>query len=225
MRAANDPRGMMNAFRRRIAYSSRRRAVHAICAAGTTLALAAPSAQAEPAARSALPCPDQTLEQPFLPWHDFAHYVLAPQGTFETLTAWHLSGAFRVRDNETFYVHGNYEQWSLALPPGSSATSPAICVSVEHPVIRLFVRNAGSATSALRVEVLFKDISGERRAAVIGELVAGEMWAPTLQMPLLANGLALTSDNKAMIALRFTPLGLGGDWRIDDVYADPYRKG
>ncbi len=203
----------------------RRRTVHAICAAGTALALTAPSAHGGPAATSAPACPDQTLEQPFLPWHDPAHYALAPEGTFEALTAWDLSGGFRVRDNESFYVHAGHDQWSLALPPGSSATSPAICVGVEHPVIRLFARNAGSTTSSLRVEVLFQDTSGEGRSAVIGELLAGEMWAPTLQMPLLVNGLALTSNNEAMVALRFTPLGAGGDWRIDDVYVDPYRKG
>lgn len=208
--------------------SRRRRSIHAICVAAITCALGAPSAQAESLATTSAGCAEQKLTQPFKRFLDPAFYTLAPQGTFEKLTDWNLSGASRTLGNESFYVNSDDDRWSLALPPGSAATSPPICVGVEHPIIRLFARNAGSPTSKLRVQVLFKDVAGHVSSATIGdldELTSGKAWAPTPQMALLVNGLALSSDNQAFIRLRFDPRGKGGDWQIDDVYVDPYRKG
>ena len=161
----------------------------------------------------------------FKPWADFAYYALVREGTFERLTAWRLADAVRTLDNETFHVNGDRDRWSLSLPPGSSATSPSMCVGVEHPVIRFFARNPGAATSTLRVHVLYEDATGSSRSALIAELAAGGTWAPTPQIVLVANGFALSSGNQADIRLRFSPTGSSGDWRIDGVHVDPYRKG
>jgi hypothetical protein len=148
-----------------------------------------------------------------------------PGGTFEQPSAWNLSGAVRVRGNETFYLNGADHRWSLSLLSGTSATSPDICVGVEHPVIRFVASNMGSTQSRLRVEVLYRDVSGTNRSALIGELLGGPKWAPSARLPLVVNGLALSSGGQAFIRLRFTATGSGGDWRIDGVHVDPYRKG
>jgi hypothetical protein len=44
-------------------------------------------------------------------------------------------------------------------------------------------------------------------------------------MPIVANLLPLLPGDHTPVAFRFTPVGLGGDWRIDDLYVDPYRRG
>ncbi len=170
-------------------------------------------------------CPDEALSQVFLPWVDPGFYDLVPQGTCEKLTDWDLTDAVRVQDNETFHVNDEDDRWSLSLPPGSSATSPSLCVGVEHPVFRLFARNRGSATSTLRVEVLYRDATGTSQSAVIAELLAGRVWGPTSQLPVLVNVLALSSSNPAFVNIRFSTTDDDGDWRIDDLYVDPYRKG
>jgi hypothetical protein len=185
-----------------------------------------PSAQAGPLVASAPDCNPQVWEKPFLPWADPASYVLAPTGTLESARDWTLDGgADRVRGNETFYVHGADEAWSLALPPGSSATTAPICVGLDHPTLRFFARNDGSRLSTLVVEVRFEDAAGEVRSLTIGALVGGPCWQPSPPLPVVANLLPLLPGERTPVEFRFRPLGGGGSWRIDDVYVDPWRHG
>jgi hypothetical protein len=144
-------------------------------------------------------CPDQPLSQPFAP-----------------------CAAVR-SGNESFHVAGADDANALRLPDGSSATTPPLCVGVEHPTVRFFARNTGSPLSLLAVSVRFRGIDGLLDSLPIGTVVAGRDWQPTLPMPVVANLLALTSGQE--VSFRFTPVGLFGGWSIDDVYVDPYRKG
>jgi hypothetical protein len=187
------------------------------------LAVASP-AQAGVLVSSATNCATETVEQPFLRWADAASYSLAPGGNFEAGAAgWALRGAAAVKSgNEPFYAHAAGESSSLALPAGSSATSPAVCVSVGHPTLRLFVRNGGSFLSALKVDVLFESSTGQVLSAPIA-VVTGGAWAPSLPLPIVANLLPLLPNEQTAVAFRFTPV-LGGDWRIDDVYVDPWNR-
>lgn len=183
------------------------------------------SAQAESIAAAEGGCGSQVVEQPFLRWADVASYVLAPNGTVESGASWQLEGgAARVRGNETHYVHSRGDSSSLALPPGSSATTAPICVGIEHPTLRFLARNRGSLLSSLAVEVLFTDATGTHRAVPIGAVVGGASWQPTLPLPVVANLLSLMQDGRIDVAFRFTPVG-AGDWSIDDVYVDPFRHG
>ena len=184
----------------------------------------AASAQAGLLVQSVGPCEDRTLEQPFKRWLDPASYALVAGGTFESASHdWSLSQASRVMGNETFYVHGAGDKWSLSLPAGSSATSPSTCVGLGDPTLRLFARNTGSLLSTLKVEVLFEDSTGQVRSLVIGLLAGTGSWQPTLPLPVLANLLPLLPNDNTAVAFRFTPQGIGGSWRIDDVYVDPWR--
>ena len=188
--------------------------------------VAAPSAQAGPLVASADDCEAQELSQPFMPWVDPAHYVLAPDGGFEEGgSSWSLDdGAAVVSGNESYSVRDAGDSHSLKLPSGSSATSATMCVGLEHPTLRIFARNTGSAFSALKVEVHFEDAAGEVHSLTIGTVGAGRTWQPTQQMVIGANLLALLPDEKTPVAFEFTPLGTGGNWQIDDVYVDPYRR-
>ncbi len=171
-------------------------------------------------------CPDQHLERPFLPWLDPASYVLVPNGGVERgASGWTLDGGARVVDgNESFNVGGDDDDHSLALPSGAAATSPSLCIGVEHPTVRLFARNTGSPTSTLAVAVVFRDLEGEPRSLPVGLVTAGADWQPTVPLPLLANLLAVLPAGQ-QAAIRLTPADDGGEWTVDDVYIDPYSKG
>ena len=179
------------------------------------LALAA-LALAFPSGARAAGCSEQPSAQTFLPWLDVAWYVPAPDGGLEGGgSGWDLSGGAAVVDGNQPYFDG---ERSLALPGGSSATTAPMCIGIEHPTIRLFARNTGSPLSALAVSVVFRGPLGGRQELPIGVISAGERWAPTAVMPLVAN---LLSDRAAF---RFTSLDDRGEWTIDDVYVDPYNK-
>jgi hypothetical protein len=193
-----------------------------VVAGVAALTISAP-AQAGVLVSSATNCDEQVYEQPFLQWADPANYVLAPSGTFEEGSgSWDLDGGASVSvGDEPFDVHGAGEVMGLGLPPGSSAMTGPMCVGLEHPTLRLFARNSGSLLSTMKVEVLFEDASGGVHALPIGLLIARQ-WQPTIAMPILVNLLPLLPGEKTAVAFRFTPNG--GNWRIDDVYVDPYRS-
>jgi hypothetical protein len=175
---------------------------------------------AVPAQARAAGCPSQPVTQTFLPWLDPAWYVPAPGGDVEGGgEAWALSGGAAVADgNEPFLAGAR----SLALPAGSSATTAPMCVGIEHPTVRLFARNTGDPASLLAVSVVFRDPLGLRHTLPVGAVAAGSEWAPTPVMPVVANLLSLLGDQD--VSFRFAPVG-NGEWAIDDVWVDPYKKG
>jgi hypothetical protein len=124
--------------------------------AGALVVLA--SASASPARAgdgSLLGCGHQPVH-PFLQWLDPLPYTLLPGADFESGAAgWTLTGGARVADgNEPFYVTRGSDSHSL-LPPGSSATSPAMCVGLVLPVVRFF----SSGGSALTLNGLTSEIA------------------------------------------------------------------
>jgi len=202
----------------------------ALVAAISSLALsvlAVPVAQAN--VLSLLPgsCGNQPASKPFAQWGDTANYTLVPGGAFEPGSPpWMLSrGAAVTPGNESYYVHGSGDQNSLSLPGGSSATSLAVCTSIHHPTARLFVKNSGSASSRLRVEVLYPGLLGGVQVARIAELSGTPAWKPTPKLPLtVTNLLATLSLDRTVIAYRFKPKDSLGQWSIDDVYLDPRMR-
>jgi hypothetical protein len=175
---------------------------------------------AAPAQARVAGCPSQPVTQTFLPWLDPAWYVPAPGGDVEGGSGeWDLSDGAAVTGGNEPYLAG---ERSLSLPAGSSATTAPMCVGVEHPTVRLFARNTGDPASLLTVSVVFRDVLGLRHTLPVGTVAAGRQWAPTPVMPVVANLLAVLGDQD--VAFRFAPVG-DGEWAIDDVYVDPYKKG
>jgi hypothetical protein len=172
-------------------------------------------------------CPDYPLERPFVRWLDPLNYTLAPNGGLEAgATSWRLQGGAQVvPGNESFYVGGPEDRSSLYLPASSSATTETTCVELIDPVVRLFVRNQGSLLGTLKVEALYKDAFGIDRAMTVGLVVGTPAWKPTLPIPILAQLThpPLVTDGHVDVAFRFTPVGPGSAWRIDDVYVDPFK--
>jgi hypothetical protein len=148
----------------------------------------------------------------------------APAGGFEAgAVGWTLTGsAATVAGNEPFYVGSATDHRSLALPAGSTATSPTVCIAVDHPTVRFFAVNTGAALSQLAVSVVFHAPDGTLRTLQVGQVTGGAGWAPTPVVPVLVDLLSLLGDQQ--VAFRFAPADSTGNWRIDDVYIDPYGK-
>ena len=200
-------RGAMVALFRRIGLAGIL-ALAALAFAGSSSALAAG-------------CPPQPLSQTFLPWLDVAWYLPAPDGGFEGgAEDWTLADGAALVDGDNPYLSG---ERALSLPAGSTATTAPMCIGVEHPTIRLFARNTGAPSSTLAVSVVFSDpLLGVTRSLPVGLIGAGDDWSPTPVMPVVVNLLSLLGDQQA--SFRFTALDAGGEWTIDDVYVDPYKK-
>jgi hypothetical protein len=159
-------------------------------------------------------CNVSPLSQPFAPWLDRASYELAPGGDFES-SSWSLSGrAARVSGSESFAATGTLGAWSLSLPAGATAQSPATCVDAAYPTIRFFV----SGTGLLAASVVYGNLTLPAGVAV----VAGG-WSPTPVMLTSSALVALTQDGSAQVSLRLTTLL--GNVRVDDVFVDPWNRG
>ena len=188
------------------------------------LAIGAGTAQAAGTGR----CPTYQLGHPFLPWLDPLSYTLAPNGGFESgSTGWTLSGGAKVvSGNERFFVRSSTDKYSLSLPAGSSATSGLTCVETLETTMRFFAINTGSLLSTLKVEAVYKDAGGTTRSLPVGLVLGTGSWSPALPTPIVANllELPLLTDGKVDVAFRFTPQGILGNWRIDDVYVDPLKE-
>ena len=168
-------------------------------------------------------CPG-TVEHPFLRWVDPAAYTLAPGGDFEgKATGWQLSGGAKlVTGNEPFKVHRPTDARSLALPAGASALSLGFCAGLGEPTLRFFAVG-GNLLSTLKVEAVYTTALG-KTTQLVTLVPAKGAWGPTLQTPMLANLVGLTSLDglTTTVQLRFTSLGTAG-WKIDDVYVDPWK--
>lgn len=177
-------------------------------------------AGAQPARAGLLGCDGQTAVQPFTPWLDPMNYALLTGGSLESTTGWTLSGGAKlVSGNEPWQVNAPTDSHSLWLPSGGSATSPAFCVTLLHPTVRFFAANSGSTLSTLQVDVI-TTVLGLKVTTPIGVLF-GRAWQPTLPLPFLDG---LLSGTQGTVQFRFTPLGAGSGWQIDDIYVDPFKS-
>jgi hypothetical protein len=164
--------------------------------------------------------------QKFAPWGDPHSYVLAPDGGFESGAAgWTLSGGAKpVAGNESFFLNAKTDSQSLALPAGSSAVSPSLCMSLETPVIRAVVRNTGDPTAKLKVESTYS-LYGLLQTGQSYIITAGKNWVPTPEMStVLTLSPVLGTLVSASINVHFTPLDNKGQWQLDDFYVDPFAR-
>ena len=168
-------------------------------------------------------CPARPTSQVFARWLDFSNYTPVSGGSFEgSLSGWTLNGGAKVvAGNESFNVHGSGETHALSLPSGSSATTPPMCVGVLDPTLRYFAANDGGLLSLLTVQILYYPPGGGVITLPLGVNVGGKNWAPSLPTIVAADLLGAVTGGTSQVAFRFTPIGLGAKWRIDDVYLDP----
>jgi hypothetical protein len=192
-----------------------------LIASMATLGAAVPAAHAGLLVATTQNCGTETLSQPFLQFGDPMHYTVVPGGNFDGSANWNLSGGAQVvPGGDGYSLSGSPSTASLALPPGSSAVSPAICVGIHEPDLRFMAQNTGDPLSTMNVSVIFQTLLGQAELP-IGTFLANGTWQPTAVDPILVNLLPLLPNQMTPIAFQFTPAGSGGNWQIDDVYVDP----
>jgi len=191
-----------------------------VALAAVAVALGACAGLASPARAGLLSCGGGS--QVFAPWGDYADYYLAANGGLEFgSTGWTLSGgAAVVGGNEPFYPSGWH---SLALPSGSTATSPASCIGTLNDFVRMFASDAGGTDGGLRVRVIWYGLlSNVLGVTDFTTFAPGGDWAPTAKLTSIGGIVPLVpllGSTSARIQL--TPIGSGSNWRVDDVYIDP----
>jgi hypothetical protein len=178
------------------------------------------------ASASAASCPSDGARPVFSPWKDQRNYVIAPDGGFEAgASGWDLGGGARVvSENESFYLNGSGDSNSLALPAGSSAASPPVCMAIDTPVFRMMARNTGDRRSRLRVTASYR-LLGLLRTQTLGTVTAGSEWTPTdPQSTVLTLSTIVGTLIPSSIEIRVTPLDSTGNWQVDDLYIDPFHR-
>jgi hypothetical protein len=186
------------------------------------LAATASSASAGLLVASAPDCTPKPATQPFKQWGDSTQYNLAPGGSFEGgAGSWSLAGGAKiVSGNEPWKVAGASHSRSLQLPPGATATSPVICVGLEHPTLRLFAKNNRALLSTMTVEVIVETSLGLKAAVPVGVLLPHGQWKPSPKFLVVANLLPLLPGQHTPVQFRVRSVGLG-TWSVDDFYVDP----
>ena len=181
---------------------------------------------AAPTVSAAPGCSTPTVKA-FLFDNDKRAYVLAPGGSAEgSLAGWSFSGGAQTVAGSAPAVTGAaLGSRSVLIPGGGSVTSAPMCVAAHSPFFRFQARNTG-LPGTLRVEVLYLDgpkFTGERETGFVS---GGSWWAPTSRLSLAQGvmGVNGSSTDQATIAFRFTPVGSGARWQVDDLYVDPYRR-
>jgi hypothetical protein len=205
---------------RNLGGAKRRMAIAAAAVCGA--AIAAPPAHAGLLVDTVGSC-NAPVSKPFAKFGDNADYKAVPGGSFEVGdNAWKLSRAWIVSGNQTSARRNSTDSRSLKLTPLASATSPAVCVGLEHPTLRYFVRSTG-LLPLMEVEVLAETSLGLVVPVPIGVGLLGSSWRPSAKHLVVANLLPLLPDNYTPVAFRFR--AITGTWYIDDVYVDPMRRG
>jgi hypothetical protein len=160
--------------------------------------------------------------QVFLPWSDGATYALAPQGDFSDTSGWQLDNATLATSHDPF-APGSL---SLRIPGNGQATTPAMCVDLTNPTIRLFVDNHAGLNTDLKVNVLYENMQGNIVTLTLAKLkVTSAGWQPSITIPIGVNIASTASaSGYAAVAFQFKPEGLaaGQFWAIDNVYVDPF---
>jgi hypothetical protein len=163
-----------------------------------------------PAAAQASPCSGEPPSSQVFSAYDGDpdFYFLAPGGDFGSAApAWTLDHAF---------TYGS----ALVLPPGSSATSPPVCVGKGYPHGRMYGAGFSFRKTKLKVDVIY---NGERSAESTKLALRRFELAPTDRFSLDESAFGLDPvTGTASIQLVLTPSG--GTAVLDDVYIDPSAR-
>ena len=199
------------------------RTLFATAVAAMALLAPAGTANAGLLSQSAGPCPSYPLSKPFAKWLDPANYTLAPGGAFESSAGLTFTGGAKiVSGNEPNLLNSKSDKNSVLIPRGGTVTTGPICVGLDKPTVRFFAKRPNFALlPLLTVEGVFTTKAGTTASLpMVGVPLAGNSWS--LQLPFLTTGAILELGDTTM--MRFRIRAVTGDWQVDDLYVDPWRR-
>ena len=99
-----------------------------------------------------------------------------------------------------------------------------ICVTIQDPQLRVFVRNTGDPKAQLMVQAVnFDPSSGKMKTTDLGSITGSSSW--TLSNPVLFKAaIQPGSDGTGLLGFMFSPKDASGSWQIDDLYIDPIKS-
>jgi hypothetical protein len=174
-------------------------------------------------------CSAPKLFNPLTAFKDERDYFVAPAGDFEdpTLPGWQLEGGANLTDGgSTHAVVGDAQSFSLSLPPGSSATSPEMCVDLNYPTFRFFAAQLEQDTDAqLVVDVIYPALAKDNvREAKKFRLKSKDGWELSDDIKLEPQRLGKQSGwRKIALRFRVKPGKKPASYKVDDVLIDPRR--
>jgi hypothetical protein len=202
------------------------RVLHVLCGVAIIAAFAgAPTAKAGLLGTGGGSYCDPAATRAFAPFGDSAYYARLYNGDFENGSlGWVVSGGARVvSGNEPYYLSGGRtDDHSLLLPAGSSAYSGTVCFGLGDWHLRFMAKRLSSSGS-LRVQVIVPSLLGLLTVLDGGTVSGSGSWAPSPRMELLLCNVTSLLGTRA-VAFRFTPVGRGASYQIDDAYLDPWKS-
>jgi hypothetical protein len=174
-------------------------------------------------------CKAPRLFNPLVAFKDTRDYFIAPAGDFEdpSLPGWQLTGGAEVTSGGSAHaVTGAGQASSLSLPPGSSATSPEMCVDLNYPSFRFFASQFEAETdSDLAIDVIYPSLAKDNvREAKKFRLKAKDGWRLSDDIKLDPQRLGKRSGwRRVAIRFRVEPGKKSSAYRVDDVLIDPRR--
>jgi hypothetical protein len=158
-------------------------------------------------------CEFGPTSQAFAPFGDGNDYYLAPGGDFESLTWSSWGEPSLVSDVNPFALAGGTR--SLKLEAGEGVTSPEMCVSRKTPHLRFVAKGAGTLMVSVRMRApgRMTSVSFTMSPTYHAE------WAASKIVKLWTSGLGENETGLATVSFRSY-----GEWLIDDVFVDPYRR-
>lgn len=182
----------------------------------TTGGIAVAALAAAPAAASAHDCEYGPTTKAFAQFGDLADYYLTPGGSFDELT-WRSSRQPELVDGvNPFALAGGVR--SLHLEDGQSVTSPQLCVSRDTPHLRFMARSHRGGQLDVEVRVW---VGGRVTDSSSGSVSPGahRAWAPSRNIDLKTSSIPRGQTGLVTVSFRSQ-----GDWLLDDVFVDPYRR-
>jgi hypothetical protein len=168
-------------------------------------------------------CPDVSLANSFSIFGDLANYTPVADGHFENgLGDWSVSGSASVVPvNEPYYIRSGGDSNSLQIRDGAKAVSSAFCVDTGYPYFRFFARNPSGGFGTLKVKARWT-VGDTQQEETLGYLwgASYRSWSVSDMLPL-CDRIDLQNGTQTV---RLTFQSLSGNWQIDDVYIDPYRR-
>jgi hypothetical protein len=166
-------------------------------------------------------CTTPPLSQPFTALRDYNWYTLAPGQAVDDFVGngWTLSGGAGLPS--TTLADGRKGQ-VLNLPSGSEAVSPIMCVGVDYPTARTYVRNVVGA-EGVQFYVSYQNANGSwTRPQDTGQFHGGSGagWG-------VSNRINLDPPKTSgweLVRFTLVPSGKSSDFQVSNFYVDPRMR-
>jgi len=182
----------------------------------TSAGLALVAAAALPGSALAAPCPVTPTTQAFGDYGDANQYFLAPGGAFESLDDWTRRG-WPTLVNGADLLGLSPDSRSADLDLGEGVTSVSFCVDSTMPHLRFSAKYFRGGQLDVTVRTTYAGSVDTSSGSIAPD--DHRWWSPSRYVELKTKDIPSTQSGTATVSFRSQ-----GDWQIDDVYIDPYRR-